>query len=192
MKIKLQEVRKSNFKKYENQTSGSVKIKLQEVPKSNSNNTEINDTEYSDTEYNPSYPSYPYSASMSKIENPDAMEKMDTYRRQIQENIAYDDFLQQKTVTRNKLDELVELMVEVMMLPNGQAIRIAGADRPVEVVKSRFMQIGYSHIEYVIRCLDNNTTKVGNIKAYLLTALYNSVMTMDHYYQAEVQHGMYG
>ena len=181
-----------NTQKYENQTSRSMKIKLQEVPKSNSNNTEINDTEYSDTEYNPSYPSYPYSASMSKIENPDAMEKMDTYRRQIQENIAYDDFLQQKTVTRNKLDELVELMVEVMMLPNGQAIRIAGADRPVEVVKSRFMQIGYSHIEYVIRCLDNNTTKVGNIKAYLLTALYNSVMTMDHYYQAEVQHGMYG
>ncbi len=165
----------------------SMKIKLQEVPKSYSNNTDINNTEY-----NPSYPSYPYSASMSEIGNSDVMEKMDTYRRQMQDNISYDDLLQQETVTKNELDELVELMVEVMMLPNGQVIRIAGADRPVEIVKSRFMQIGYSHIEYVIRCLDNNTTKVGNIKAYLLTALYNSVMTMDHYYQAEVQHGMYG
>ena len=83
-------------------------------------------------------------------------------------------------------------MVETMMLPKGQMVRIAGVDKPAEIVKTRFMQLRYPHMEYVIRCLKNNTTKVANIKAYLLTALYNSVMTMDHYYQVEVNHGMYG
>nr|WP_289707585.1 DUF6017 domain-containing protein [Enterocloster clostridioformis] len=90
------------------------------------------------------------------------------------------------------MDELVELMVEVMVMPDSGRVRIAGEDKPVPVVKSRFMKLTHSHIEYVRFCLQRNTTKVGNIKSYLLTTLYNSALTIDHYYQAEVNHDMYG
>ena len=200
MKIKLQEVPESNFKKCENQTSGSMKIELPEVPKSYSNNTDNNNTEYSDTDFSKTdisdtedYLSYPsYAAGKTKEETMDEIERMNAYRTLIRENISYEAFEHRGYGTKEEVDELVELMVEAMMLPKGQMVRIAGADRPAEIVKSRFMQLRYPHIEYVTECLKNNTTKVGNIKAYLLTTLYNSVMTMDHYYHAEVNHDLYG
>ena len=200
MKIKLQEVPESNFKKCENQISGSMKIELPEVPKSYSNNTDNNNTEYSDTDFSKTdisdtedYLSYPsYAAGKTKEETMDEMERMNAYRTLIRENISYEAFEHRGYGTKEEVDELVELMVEAMMLPKGQMVRIAGADRPAEIVKSRFMQLRYPHIEYVTECLKNNTTKVGNIKAYLLTTLYNSVMTMDHYYHAEVNHDLYG
>ena len=199
-RIKLQEVPKSNFKKCENQTSRSMKIELPEVPKSYSNNTDNNNTEYSDTDFSKTdisdtedYLSYPsYAAGKTKEETMDEIERMNAYRTLIRENISYEAFEHRGYGTKEEVDELVELMVEAMMLPKGQMVRIAGADRPAEIVKSRFMQLRYPHIEYVTECLKNNTTKVGNIKAYLLTTLYNSVMTMDHYYHAEVNHDLYG
>ena len=83
-------------------------------------------------------------------------------------------------------------MVEVMMMPDDSTIRIAGVDKPVALVKNRFMKLNYSHIEFVLFCLHRNTTKVGNIKAYLLTTLYNAPNTINHYYQQEAQHDMYG
>ena len=86
----------------------------------------------------------------------------------------------------------MELMVEVMVMPDQGKIRIAGEDKLVSLVKSQFMKLTHAHIEYVCLCLNKNTTKVGNIKSYLLTALYNSVLTINHYYQAEVNHDLYG
>ena len=68
----------------------------------------------------------------------------------------------------------------------------AGDDFPREIVKSRFLKINSGHLEYVFDCIDKNTTKVGNIKAYLLAALYNAPATMDSYYRAEVNHDLYG
>ena len=61
-------------------------------------------------------------------------------------------------------------------------IRIAGVEKPVALVKNRFMKLNYSHIEYVLFCLNRNTTKIGNIKAYLLTALYNACLSLIHIY----------
>ncbi len=199
-KTKLQEVPESNFRKYENRTSRCVKIILPEVPKSNGNKTDNNNTEYSDIDFSKTdisdtedYLSYPsYAAGKTKGETMDEIERMNAYRTLIRENISYEAFEHRGYGTKEEVDELVELMVEAMMLPKGQLVRIAGADRPAEIVKSRFMQLRYPHIEYVTECLKNNTTKVGNIKAYLLTTLYNSVMTMDHYYHAEVNHDLYG
>ena len=199
-KTKLQEVPESNFRKYENRTSRGVKIILPEVPKSNGNKTDNNNTEYSDIDFSKTdisdtedYLSYPsYAAGKTKEETMDEIERMNAYRTLIRENISYEAFEHRGYGTKEEVDELVELMVEAMMLPKGQLVRIAGADRPAEIVKSRFMQLRYPHIEYVTECLKNNTTKVGNIKAYLLTTLYNSVMTMDHYYHAEVNHDLYG
>lgn len=93
---------------------------------------------------------------------------------------------------REELDELVELMVDVMMMPDHAILRIAGAERPAAVVKERFLKLDDSHIAYVLACLQGNTGKVGNIKAYLLASLYNSALTIGNYYRAEVNHDLYG
>ena len=71
-----------------------------------------------------------------------------------------------------------------------QEILIANSQYPAGVVKSKFLKLNYSHIEYVLSCLRRNTSKVNNIKKYLLAALFNAPSTIDGYYQAEVQHDM--
>ena len=188
VKITNQEFPESQFKNGENHTSRIVKIKTQEVPKSQSNNTDINKTDFSETDPIQSYQSLT-ADEVYPVEE-DVMEKMETYRALIQDNIDYECFLDKRE--REEVDELVELMVEILMLPDNRVVRIGGADKPVSVVKSRFLKLTYSHIEYVLFSLHRNTSKVANIKAYLLATLYNSSMTMNHYYQAEVNHDLYG
>ena len=170
------------FLNCENHHSRIVEITKPEYPKSQSNNTDINKTDISETEINQSYPII--SGNLKKKR--DVMEEMRAYREVIHENIDY------QYHAKEDVDELVELMIEVMMMPEDSMIRIAGTEKPVALVKSRFMKLNYSHIEYVLFCLNRNTTKVGNIKAYLLTALYNAPATINSYYQAEVNHDMYG
>ena len=172
----------SQFQNSENHHSRIVEITKPEYPKSQSNNTDINKTDISETEINQSYPIISGNAQKKK----DVMEKMRAYREVIHENIDY------QYHAKEDVDELVELMIEVMMMPEDSMIRIAGVEKPVALVKSRFMKLNYSHIEYVLFCLNRNTTKIGNIKAYLLTALYNAPATINSYYQAEVNHDMYG
>ena len=188
VKTTNQEFPESQFKNGENHTSRIVKIKTQEVPKSQSNNTDINKTDFSETDPIQSYQSLT-ADEVYPVEE-DVMEKMETYRALIQDNIDYECFLDKRE--REEVDELVELMVEILMLSDNRVVRIGGADKPVSVVKSRFLKLTYSHIEYVLFSLHRNTSKVANIKAYLLATLYNSSMTMNHYYQAEVNHDLYG
>lgn len=188
VKTTNQEFPESQFKNGENHTSRIVKIKTQEVPKSQSNNTDINKTDFSETDSIQSYLSP--SAGEVRPVGEDVMEKIETYRALIQDNIDYECFLDRKE--QEDVDELVELMVEILMMPDDSVVRIGGADKPVSVVKSRFLKLTYSHIEYVMFSLHRNTSKVANIRAYLLTTLYNSSMTMNHYYQAEVNHDLYG
>ena len=71
-------------------------------------------------------------------------------------------------------------------------IRIGGEEKPSQIVKSRFMKLDGEHIRYVLNCFAENTTKVRNIKQYLLAALYNAPMTIGSYYTALVNHDMYG
>ena len=186
VKTTIQEYPKSQFKNDENHNSGVVKTTIQECPKSQSNNTDINKTENNETES---------SSILSNLICPekektiDEIEQRNTYREIIRENISYECFQNDTPHAREEVDELVELMVEVMVMPDQGKIRIAGEDKLVSLVKSQFMKLTHAHIEYVCLCLNKNTTKVGNIKSYLLTALYNSVLTINHYYQAEVNHG---
>ena len=165
-----------------------MKTTNQEFPESQSNNTDINKTDFSETDPIQSYQSLT-ADEVYPVEE-DVMEKMETYRALIQDNIDYECFLDKRE--REEVDELVELMVEILMLPDESMVRIGGMDKPVSVVKSRFLKLTYSHIEYVLFSLHRNTSKVANIRAYLLTTLYNSSMTMNHYYQAEVNHDLYG
>lgn len=117
---------------------------------------------------------------------------MGGYRDFIRDNIDYHCFETDRYYNLEDVDEFVELMVEVMVMPDDSSLRVAGVERPVSVIKSRFMKINKGHIEYVMGCLQKNTTKIGNIKVYLLTALYNATLTISSYYRAEVNHDMYG
>ena len=137
--------------------------------------------------YQAIYPAEPEAAGCR--DRMDGMELADAYREIICENIEYS--ILAERYGEQRMDETVELMLEVV-LSKRPYIRIAGDDFPREVVKSRFLKINSSHLEYVFGCIDRNTTKVGNIKAYLLAALYNAPATMDSYYRAEVNHDIYG
>ena len=119
------------------------------------------------------------------------MRERESYREIIWENIDYDILTQDEKLDRARLDELVELMVNTVC-SNREMIRIAGDDYPVEVVKSRFMKLDSSHVQYVMDCMKDNTTYVRNIKKYLLAALYNTPVTMDSYYTFLVNHDLYG
>ena len=121
----------------------------------------------------------------------DRMRERESYREIILENINYDILTQDEKLDRDRLDELVELMVDTVC-SNREMIRIAGDDYPAEVVKSRFLKIDSSHIEYVLERMRENTTYVRNIKKYLLAALYNAPVTMDSYYTSLVSHDLYG
>ena len=121
----------------------------------------------------------------------DRMRERESYRELILENIEYDCLIQNHHLDRNRLDELVELMVDTVC-SNREMIRIAGDDYPAEVVKSRFLKLDSSHIEYVLDRMRENTTYVRNIKKYLLAALYNAPATIDSYYTSLVSHDMYG
>ena len=120
----------------------------------------------------------------------DGMRKRESYRTLILENIEYDVLSQNVQLDKDRLDELVELMVDTVC-SNREMIRVAGDDYPAEVVRSRFLKLNASHIEYVLDRMRENTTYVRNIKKYLLTALYNAPVTMDSDFTSLVSHDLY-
>lgn len=89
------------------------------------------------------------------------------------------------------IDEMIEIMVDVIV-SNSDTVRIGKEDKPREIVRSRFEKLDFSSMEYILGCLKENTTKVHNIKNYLLTTLYNASLTIDNFYSAEVNHDLYG
>ena len=121
----------------------------------------------------------------------DGMEAREIYREIVYGNIEYDILREDNTVNHDQLDEIAELIVDTVCSAR-KTIRIAGDDYPAEVVKSRFLKLDSSHVQYVIDCMKNNTTYVRNIKKYLLAALYNAPATINNYYSSLVQHDLYG
>lgn len=113
----------------------------------------------------------------------------DVYREIIYENIEYDILCQNNHLDREMLTEIAELIVDTVCSAR-KTIRIAGDDFPAEVVKSRFMKLDSSHVQYVMDCMKDNTTYVRNIKKYLLAALYNAPLTISNYYSSLVSHDM--
>ena len=121
----------------------------------------------------------------------DGMGAREAYRDVIFENIGYEYLIQDSHIDREQLDEIAELIVDTVCSAR-KTIRVAGDDYPAEVVKSRFMKLDSSHVQYVMDCMKDNTTYVRNIKKYLLAALYNAPVTIGNYYSSLVQHDMYG
>ena len=118
-----------------------------------------------------------------------SLTEMESYRDLILENIEYDYLCREVDPYQENLDEIVELMVETVCAKR-QTTRIAGADFPHEVVRSRFLKLDSSHIEFVMDCLQKNTTQVRNMKQYLLTVLFNAPTTMSNHYTSQVNHDM--
>ena len=112
---------------------------------------------------------------------------VEIYREIIKDNIEYDHLIQNCKIDKDRLDEIVDLMLETVCTAR-KTIRIAGDDYPAELVKSKFLKLNSSHIEFVLDCMRENTTKVRNIKQYLKAVLFNAPSTIDSYYNYYILH----
>lgn len=111
------------------------------------------------------------------------------YREIILDNIEYEHLCQYDMVDKEMLDEIVDIMLETVC-SSRKKIRIAGDDYPAELVKSKFMKLDSSHIQFVFDCMKENTTKIRNIRQYLRAVLFNAPSTINGYYSALVAHDM--
>lgn len=182
----IEEVYISNFKKSQKQTSRSPENKLLEVYISNPNNTNLSDTEMNDNKSNQIV-----SADENRSDGDNRSEDYQAYENLVKETIDYESLEVTHHDDMRQVDEIVNLIVETVMCKNDK-ILIASNWYPASLVKKKFLMLTYSHIEYVLHCMSGNTTKVKNIKKYLLAALFNAPSTMNGYYQAEVNHDMPG
>jgi hypothetical protein len=208
-KNRTQEVGKTESQKSEKPTSRGRKNQLQEVgnadPRYNNNNynnQSNTDMSYIDLNHinlnqNETAPACVTGAdrdldSDNDSDVIDVMDNVQSYINLIKRNIEYDFHMKYDKRDKKELyDELFEVICEVVCVKR-TTIRVAGEDFPYEIVKSRFLKLDSSHLEYVIECMHNTSTKITNIKAYMITALYNAQSTMNHYFQQEVQHDMFG
>ncbi|MCI8409108.1 MAG: replication initiator protein A [Lachnospiraceae bacterium] len=191
-KSELQEIQKTDFQRFKKQTFGSSENELAEVQKPNPNYNNIN---YTDNSYtNPIYPSSDKQEKEEKQKTGemDRMDDTETYIQIIRKNIDYEHHMKYNEWQDKALyDELYELICEIVCVKR-KTVKVNGEDYPYELVKAKFLKLNSSHLQYVIDSMQNTTTKIGNIRAYMVTALYNAPNTMNHYYQQEVQHDMYG
>ena len=161
----------------ENHDSEFVNITTADYPKSRGINTNHNNTENSDI--NPIQSGF----------DEDGISERNEYERYFRESLSIDVLLRENLGEEETILGILDLMVDVCCSKRS-VIRIAGDDKPLAVVKSRFMKLNAEHIRYVLKCLSENTTRVRNIRQYLLTALYNAPTTIRPFYQAWVNNDM--
>ncbi|MBQ6261386.1 MAG: replication initiator protein A [Firmicutes bacterium] len=169
-----------HFLKCQNDTSGSVKATSLEVSESHSNKTNNKKTDLNDTDLS-------FLPGRESKRN-DAYAQYEAYFR---EELEIPILIQGSPRDKETLEGILDLLAETCSSKR-KTIRIAGDDKPIEIVKSRFMKLNSLHIQYVLDCLKENTTYVRDMKQYLLTTLFNAPVTIDSYYQARVNHDMYG
>ena len=173
-KITNQELWKSQFKNYENHNSGNVNFTKQELLKSQCNKTNINKTEYSDTEYNNTSPISPSEEKnikdtlLSKKEDMEAEEMIEL----LKQNIGYSFLVEEQPQEKEKIDLVIDLMAEAIQSKTD--LRINQRMIAYETVKEQFLSLQKEHIEYVLFVLDENKKKITNLRAYLLSLLYNA------------------
>ena len=176
----------SQFKKCENHDSGDVIITDQESLKSHTNNTENNNTDFSDTD---SFLFTSFRKDHEREPKRSEADQRDKYRNLIMENISYETLLLDFPYDRDTLSEILELMVDVVCTTKS-TVRISGDDKPAEVVKSQFLKLDSEHIRFVMDGLKENTTRIRNMRQYLLATLYNAPLTIGNYYRSLVKHDM--
>ena len=184
----LPEVKKFNFCNSKNLTSGCKDFLLPEVKNlaPNYNNNSYNNQSY--------YSIYPSNLSSQKDEFDGTKEEIDKntmYIEQIKKNLDYEFYMtNDKCKDKALLKELFDLICEVVCVKR-KMIKVGGVVYPYEYVRSKFLELTSSHVWYVMDCMKETTTRIVNIKAYLLAALFNAPSTIDHYYQQKVQHDLH-
>ena len=176
----------SRFLNRENHDSGEVKITDQEPLKSRSNNTDFNDTDFNDTD---SFPFTSFREDHGRETKRSDVNQRDRYREILSGNISYEILLQDYPLDRDILTEILELMVDTVCTTRS-TVRISGDDKPAEVVKSQFLKLDSEHIRFVMDGLKDNTTRIRNMRQYLLATLYNAPLTIGNYYRSLVSHDM--
>ena len=121
-------------------------------------------------------------------ESPDVM-GYDEARETVKENIEYEILSERYPVER--LDEIVDIASEALCSKRN-SFSLGKDTYPYALVKDRLLRLDSSHIEYILDCIDGNTTDIRNIKPYLLKTLINAPATMDSYYRTKVNHDLYG
>ena len=149
-------------------------------------NTEKQNTDQSITDSIPFPSGFPETPVQKRTE---AKETFESYRELILENIDYDVLAGDPCVDREQLDEIVALVQETVCSTRSR-IRVAGNNYPAEVVRSKLLKLNSEHICFVMDCLKQNTTRIRNIRQYLLAMLFNAPSTMNSYYAALVAHDM--
>lgn len=163
--------------RFPNEGLSIPKDKPLEVYKSGTNNTELNNTDNIYTESN-------------HIKS-DVVDDYDAYAKYIRDSLELDILIQREPFEKELLEGIYELVLETVLCKSDYVI-IASNKYPAALVRSKFMKLNAEHVEYVMYCLKHNTTKVRNIKKYLLATLFNAPSTISGYYQAEVNHDMPG
>ena len=175
----------------ENPTQLNKDIQRTNLPKKEKSNTDLSSTHsipihslnplpYEDEAAEPPERKRKEAATQSAVE---------IYREIIKDNIEYDILIQDSRMDKDRIDEIVDLMLETVCTAR-KTIRIAGDDYPAELVKAKFMKLDSEHIRFVLDCMQENTTKVRNIKQYLRAVLFNAPSTIGNYYTSLVAHDM--
>lgn len=157
------------------ETSGPPDSGGPDCPKADGNNTEVNKTDFNDTES-----IYPINLTQRLQDAMDEIEEKEALLRGKWGYTALLDHYRQE-----KLDGLISLGVDVL-LSRKTTIRIGGQEVPTKQVQQRLLSLDFTHIDYVLECFQNTNTPIRNIRAYLLTALYNAPTTIDAYYENQV------
>ena len=169
----------------ENPTQLNKDIQKTDLPKKEKSNTDLSSTDSIPIHsLNP----LPYDGEAATPPERKRKEATDAYSV-YEEIIKYDHFVRYGQVDKDRLDEIVSIILETVCSKR-KTIRIAGDDYPAELVKAKFMKLNSSHIEFVFDCMKENTTKIRNIKQYLKAVLFNAPNTIDSYYTALVAHDM--
>ena len=168
------------FLNCQNDNSATFQNTIQDLSKAQGNNTDIKNTDLSDT--NSIFPS-------GNCGKENGNEEYQQYYQYFYEQLGMEYLQKDYPYDVDRLENILELIVETVCSKR-QIIRIGGDDRPIEVVKSRFMKLDSEHIRYVLDCFKENTTKIRNIRQYILASLYNAPTTIGSYFDALVRHDM--
>lgn len=189
-----EDMSKRHVLKCQKDISGDVESTCHDMSKGHTNKTDIKKTEKNETDHIESHPpDYPDTGSeISREQHPDLDEMdRDGYLEYFEKALSMDVLRSDFPMKVDQLEEIKDLLAEVCST-NRSAVRIAGDERPIAEVRKRLMRLNDGHIRYVLESLDETTTKVRNIRQYLLAALYNSPLTINSYYDALVRHDLYG
>ena len=181
----------SDLPTLENPTQLNKDIQKTDLPKKEKINTDLSSTDSIPIHSLNPLPYDGEAATPSERKRKEATDAYSVYEEIIKDNIEYDHFVRYGQVDKDRLDEIVSIILETVCSKR-KTVRIAGDDYPAELVKAKFMKLNSSHIEFVFDCMKENTTKIRNIKQYLKAVLFNAPNTIDSYYTALVNHDMYG